>query len=133
MGIVCTYIVALVASHFLEPHPYVSLDIFNQMSKVNRTVGIGQGAGDQHFPLRVCHFETGCWLNAAVVKSGRQVIYLSFEPPIILRDEQLKYQVVPSKIDLEAGADSETVFLAQNTDAPHNFEPRYLMTQVTKK
>lgn len=133
MGIVRTYVVAFVASHFLEPHPYVGLDVFHQMSKVNRTIGIWQGAGDQHFPLRICHLETGCWLSALAGNSGRPVIYLSFEPAIILRDERLKYRVAPSNTDREAGVDSETVLLAHNTDAPHNFETLHVMKQVTKK
>ena len=37
--------------NFLETHPNISLDVFNQMANVYRAVGIGQGAGNKNFAL----------------------------------------------------------------------------------
>src|SRR5690606_13448859 len=48
MGVVGTDIGALLAAHFLEANPDVGLDVFQQMTQVNRAVGIGQGTGDQN-------------------------------------------------------------------------------------
>ncbi|MNJ60596.1 hypothetical protein D3C77_563400 [compost metagenome] len=48
MGVVCTDIHALVAAMLLEAHPHVCLDVLEHMAKVNGTIGIGQGAGDEN-------------------------------------------------------------------------------------
>ena len=48
MGIVGTDVDTLVAAQFLETNPDVGLNVFQHMAKVNRTVGIGQGAGNQN-------------------------------------------------------------------------------------
>jgi hypothetical protein len=39
----------------LETYPDVSLDVFQQVAKVNGAVGVGQGTGDQNLALAVCH------------------------------------------------------------------------------
>ena len=49
VGVVGTDVVTLMPSHLLETGPNIGLDIFDQMPEVNRTIGIGQGAGDQYF------------------------------------------------------------------------------------
>jgi len=55
VGVVCTYVNALVATHFLKAHPDVSLDIFHHVTHVDAAVGIGQGAGDEDFAGWVVH------------------------------------------------------------------------------
>ena len=55
VGIVSTHVGALVATGFLESNPNVGLDVFQQMTEVNRAVGVRQGAGDQDFARAVCH------------------------------------------------------------------------------
>jgi hypothetical protein len=39
----------------LETYPDVSLDVFQQVAKVNGAVGVGQGTGDQNLALAVYH------------------------------------------------------------------------------
>ena len=34
-------------AELLEPHPDIGLDVFDQMSNMDRPVGVGQGRGDQ--------------------------------------------------------------------------------------
>ena len=53
MSIIRTNIVTSMAAHFLKAYPNIGLDVFNHVAKVNRTIGIGKGAGDQNFAL--CH------------------------------------------------------------------------------
>ncbi|MNS98299.1 hypothetical protein D3C72_1326630 [compost metagenome] len=48
VGVVGADINALVAAVLLEAHPHIGLDVFQHMAKVNRTIGIGQGAGDEN-------------------------------------------------------------------------------------
>ncbi|MCY1421529.1 hypothetical protein D9M71_371870 [compost metagenome] len=48
VGVVRADIHALVAAMFLEAHPHVCLDVLEHMAKVNGTIGIGQGAGDEN-------------------------------------------------------------------------------------
>jgi hypothetical protein len=38
----------LVAAQLLEAHPDVGLYVFDEMTDVNRPVGVGQSAGDQN-------------------------------------------------------------------------------------
>jgi hypothetical protein len=39
----------------LKAAPDVCLDVFHHVAKVNRTIGIRQGAGDQNFAARAAH------------------------------------------------------------------------------
>ena len=48
MGVVGADVDGLVAAQFLEAHPHIGLDIFEHMTQVDRTVGIGQGAGNEN-------------------------------------------------------------------------------------
>ena len=52
VGIIGTNVDAAVTSHFLKSDPNVSLDIFHQMSDVNRAISVGKGTGDKYF---ACH------------------------------------------------------------------------------
>ncbi|VVM91438.1 hypothetical protein PS647_02842 [Pseudomonas fluorescens] len=47
VGVVGADIDALIAAVLLEAHPHIGLDVFQHMAEVNRTIGIGQGAGDE--------------------------------------------------------------------------------------
>lgn len=47
VGVVGADINALVAAVLLEAHPHVGLDVFQHVAKMDRTIGIGQGAGDE--------------------------------------------------------------------------------------
>ncbi len=47
VGIVGADVEALVAAQLLEAHPYIGLDVLDQMAQVDRSVGVGQGAGHQ--------------------------------------------------------------------------------------
>ena len=49
MSIVSTDIMTLMPAHLMEPDPDIGLDVFDKMAQMNRTVGIGQGAGDEDF------------------------------------------------------------------------------------
>jgi hypothetical protein len=51
VSIVCADVVHVMATGFLKANPDIGLDVFHQMAKVNRAVGIGQGAGDKDAPL----------------------------------------------------------------------------------
>jgi hypothetical protein len=46
VGIIGADIVTLVSAHLLEARPNIGLDVLHQMAKVDRTIGVGQGAGD---------------------------------------------------------------------------------------
>ncbi len=48
MGVVRADINALVAAVLLETHPHVGLDVLEHVAKVNGTIGIGQGAGNEN-------------------------------------------------------------------------------------
>ena len=48
VGVVRADVDALVAAQFLEAHPHVGLDVLEHMAEVNRTVGVGKGAGDEN-------------------------------------------------------------------------------------
>src|ERR1019366_6191190 len=56
MSVVGADIVAGVATHLLKAYPDVCLDVFNQMSKVDTTVGVGQRRGDEYFASHVTNF-----------------------------------------------------------------------------
>lgn len=47
VGVVGADIDALIAAMLLEAHPHIGLDVFQHVAKVNRTVGVGQSAGDE--------------------------------------------------------------------------------------
>jgi hypothetical protein len=47
MGVVGADIDALIAAVLLEAHPHIGLDVFQHVAKMDRTIGIGQGAGDE--------------------------------------------------------------------------------------
>ena len=48
VSIVGTNIAAVVAAHFLEAHPDIGLDGFQDMTQVQGAIGVGQGAGYQN-------------------------------------------------------------------------------------
>lgn len=52
MRIIGTDVPALMAAQFLEAHPNVGLDVLQHMTQMNRTVGIGQGAGNENLASR---------------------------------------------------------------------------------
>jgi len=47
MGIVGADVEAVVAAGLLEPHPDIGLHLLQQVAQVQRSIGVGQGAGDQ--------------------------------------------------------------------------------------
>ena len=51
MGIVCRNIVTFVPAHSLKAHPDVGLGVLQNMAKMQCSVGIGQGVGDQYLAL----------------------------------------------------------------------------------
>ncbi|MCY1174378.1 hypothetical protein D9M73_145780 [compost metagenome] len=48
VGVVGADIDALVAAQLLEAHPHVRLDVLQHMAEMDRSIGIGQGAGDEN-------------------------------------------------------------------------------------
>lgn len=48
MGVVRADIDALIAAVLLKTHPHVGLDVLEHVAKVNGTIGIGQGAGNEN-------------------------------------------------------------------------------------
>lgn len=52
MSIVGTNVDAAVATHLLKTNPNVRLDIFHQMSDVNRAIRVWKSTGDEYF---ACH------------------------------------------------------------------------------
>jgi len=44
-------VIAKVAALFLETHPNIGLNIFNQVAEMNGAVGIGQRASDENFSI----------------------------------------------------------------------------------
>ncbi|MNP08085.1 hypothetical protein D3C76_1001410 [compost metagenome] len=48
VGVVRTDVGRLVATHLLETNPDVGLDVLQHVTQVDRTVGVGQGAGDEN-------------------------------------------------------------------------------------
>ncbi|MNQ13942.1 hypothetical protein D3C85_268700 [compost metagenome] len=48
VGVVGADVDGLIAAQFLEAHPHVGLDVLEHMAKVDGTVGIGQGAGNEN-------------------------------------------------------------------------------------
>jgi len=51
MGIVGGNIVTFVPAHSLEAHPDIGLGVFQNMPKMQCSIGIGQGVGDQYLAL----------------------------------------------------------------------------------
>ena len=51
VGIVGADVGAQIARKFLEAYPDIGLDIFHQVTHMQRAVGVGQGAGDKYFAL----------------------------------------------------------------------------------
>ncbi len=47
VGVVGADIDALMAAHALESYPDVRLDMLHQVAKMNRSIGVGQSAGDK--------------------------------------------------------------------------------------
>ena len=47
VGVVGAQVAAVVAAHFLETHPDVGLDIFDQVAEMDAAIGVGQGGGDE--------------------------------------------------------------------------------------
>lgn len=47
VGVVGADVDGLVATHLLEAHPHVRLDVLQHVSQVNGTVGVGEGAGNE--------------------------------------------------------------------------------------
>jgi hypothetical protein len=56
MGIISTNVIAAVALQSLESCPYICLNLFHQVTEMDRPVGVGQGAGDKNFSLRAHEF-----------------------------------------------------------------------------
>ncbi|MCY1363797.1 hypothetical protein D9M69_505760 [compost metagenome] len=48
VGVVSADVGRLVATHLLETHPDVGLDVLQHVTEVDGTVGVGQGAGDEN-------------------------------------------------------------------------------------
>jgi hypothetical protein len=46
MGIIGTDVITLVSAELLETHPYIGLDIFDHMAKMDRTIGVGKCAAN---------------------------------------------------------------------------------------
>ena len=46
--VVGAHVGALVAAVLLEAHPHICLNVLEHVAKVDRPVGIGQGAGDEN-------------------------------------------------------------------------------------
>ena len=51
MGIIGRNIVTFVPAHSLKAHPDIGLGVFQNMAKMQCSVGIGQGVGDQYLAL----------------------------------------------------------------------------------
>ena len=51
MGIVGGNIVTFVTAHALKAHPDIGLGVFQNMTKMQCSIGIGQGVGDQDTAL----------------------------------------------------------------------------------
>ena len=85
MGVICTDIMARMPPHLLEPCPDVGLDVFHQMTEMDWTIGIGEGASDEnmaglsHRGLPSPH--RGCGLTWGVIRDSGG-IELSFTGPI---------------------------------------------------
>ncbi len=47
MCVVRAHVTAVVSAHFLEAHPDVGLDVFDQMAEMDAAVGVGQGGSDE--------------------------------------------------------------------------------------
>jgi hypothetical protein len=52
--VVGTEVNAAAAPESLEPHPYVSLDVFDQMAQVNRAIRVRKGCSDKDFRVAHC-------------------------------------------------------------------------------
>ena len=52
VGIISTNVNAAIANQLLKTNPNIRLDVFDQVTDVDRSVGVGQGAGDQDL---ACH------------------------------------------------------------------------------
>ena len=48
VGVIGADIQTIVAAHFLEPHPDIGLYVLDQVSQVDRAIGVGQGTGNQY-------------------------------------------------------------------------------------
>jgi hypothetical protein len=55
MCIVCPGKITFMSLGSLETRPDVGLDIFQHVPKVNRAIGVGQGAGDQDSSFLFAH------------------------------------------------------------------------------
>ena len=66
MGVDGAHVIAFVPAHLLEAAPDIGLDVFDQVTQVDRAVGIGQGAGDQDLAgVRHGVCGSGCCVVAA--------------------------------------------------------------------
>src|SRR5690554_2939572 len=77
VGIVGAYIVALVANALLEAHPDIGLDVFQQVAKVDRAVGVGQGTGNQNLARGADSIRHG---GSGFPRKIRPELYLSWLP-----------------------------------------------------
>ncbi len=59
VSIVCANVVAVVATHVLEAHPDIGLNVFQQVPQMNGPVGVGQGAGNQNIALLLARLRHG--------------------------------------------------------------------------
>jgi hypothetical protein len=55
VGVISTDIDTVFAAQLLETHPDIGLDIFKQMAKVDRPIGIGECAGNKNPAIRNAH------------------------------------------------------------------------------
>ncbi|GEM21731.1 hypothetical protein NONS58_31830 [Nitrosococcus oceani] len=48
MSIICTDVIAFMAAHTLKADPDVGLDILYQVAKMDRAIGVREGAGNKN-------------------------------------------------------------------------------------
>ncbi len=51
VGVIRANVIAKIAALFLETHPNIGLNIFDQMTEMNGAVGVRQRAGDENFSI----------------------------------------------------------------------------------
>ena len=80
MRVTRTYIYTSMSPHALKAHPYVGLGVLYQVPEMQRSAGIGEGAGDQDIAL-LSQFVglqnkagTAFWPNATAPASSPAVV-----------------------------------------------------------
>jgi hypothetical protein len=59
MGVIGAYEDASVSAQFLESHPDICLDVFDEVADMDVPIGVGQSGGYQQFLL--AHYGVFCW------------------------------------------------------------------------